>query len=324
MSLSLTNISKSVDNKSVLRNVSFVVEEGEVFGVFGASGSGKSTLIDIIAGKQHPSSGIVEHNGVDVTKLTFNDRHFHLPALTGRTNWRMLFRADNRCVQSDGEGQRIALNAVFEDAENVLLLDNSFCNMDKSMRNQSFEKLRSVAKARRIAVIFASNDYEEMLLACDRVAILVDGEVKQIGVPQEVYEFPKHAAVARAVECDNFFFARRLTSSKAELPEYQTIDGEHRLFTRKVQFKEIAPLNQNVTLAIRPEHISIAFGASFPEDNLLKATVTQIRFLGPTTLVEFDSDGLRLQAMVLRVVGLKLGDECMIGLPPDRIQIFKD
>ena len=66
------------------------------------------------------------------------------------------------------------------------------------------------------------------------------------------------------------------------------------------------------------------WGASFPEDNLLKATVKKIQFLGGTTLVDLDAEGLVLQALVLRVVGLNPGDECMVGLPPDRIQIFKD
>lgn len=83
-------------------------------------------------------------------------------------------------------------------------------------------------------------------------------------------------------------------------------------------------MNQNVTLGIRPEQISIAFGASFPEDNLLKAKITGIRFLGANTLVELDAHGLRLDALVPRLVGLDPGDKCMLGLPPDRIAIYKD
>ena len=71
-----------------------------------------------------------------------------------------------------------------------------------------------------------------------------------------------------------------------------------------------------------PEEISISFGASFPEDNLLKATVTEVTFLGPVTRVRLDAEGLELQAIVLRLVGLEIGEECMVGIPPDRIKIL--
>jgi ABC-type Fe3+/spermidine/putrescine transport system ATPase subunit len=82
-------------------------------------------------------------------------------------------------------------------------------------------------------------------------------------------------------------------------------------------------LNQNINLMIRPEQISISFGASFPEDNLLKATVSAVTPMGATTRVELDCDGLRLEALVLRLVGLNIGEECMVGLPPDRIIVLR-
>ena len=123
---------------------------------------------------------------------------------------------------------------------------------------------------------------------------------------------------------NNLFQARRLTSSKADIPQFQTIDGSHKLTIQKTEKSSLGALNQNVSLGIRPDHISISFGASFPEDNLIKAKITGVKFLGPTTLVELDADGLKLDALVLRLVGLKAGDDCMLGLPPDRIAIFKD
>ena len=68
----------------------------------------------------------------------------------------------------------------------------------------------------------------------------------------------------------------------------------------------------------------MSFGASFPEDNLLKAVVSRIDFLGPVTQVQLDANGLFLNALVFRLVGLDVGQECMIGLPPDRIKVLKD
>ncbi len=96
------------------------------------------------------------------------------------------------------------------------------------------------------------------------------------------------------------------------------------MFTDKNEKDSLELIDQNVTLAIRPEHVSISFGASFPEDNLLKAKITNIIFQGANTLIKLDANGLELEALVLRLVGLNIGDECIVGLPPDRILVLKD
>ncbi|MGH7783226.1 MAG: TOBE domain-containing protein, partial [Candidatus Binatia bacterium] len=139
-----------------------------------------------------------------------------------------------------------------------------------------------------------------------------------------IYDHPYSVSVASVVGRINIFAARRLTSSKSEHPEFMSLEGDHRLFAEKADVKKLGAINKNVWLAIRPENISISFGASFPEDNLLKAVVTDVRPRGSSTLVELDSNGLKLGALVLRLVGLNVGDDCMLGLPPDRIHILAD
>ena len=324
MSLRVSNLSKRYDNHWVLRDVSFEAEKGEVFGIFGATAAGKSTLIRMLSGTDTCSSGSIFHDSSDVTVFSCEDRNFHFPKLTNNSIWKNLFKSDNKPQIADGEGQVLALEMALEQAESVLLLDDSFCYMDRLLRHENYIRLRNKVKEKNLIVIVATNDFNEAMLICDRIAILHDGEIKQIGSPREIYENPNSFAVARITGRNNLIEARRLTSTKAELPEVQTLVGEHRLFARKVEKSQLGAINQNVTLAIRPEHISISFGASFPEDNLLKATVIDIRFHGATTLIVLDTNGLILEAMVLRLVGLKIGDECMVGLPPDRILILKD
>jgi len=181
-----------------------------------------------------------------------------------------------------------------------------------------------VVKEKNLAVVFATNDYNEVFSICDRVSVLHNGEIKQTGTPREVFENPNSVAVARVTGRNNLIEARRLTSNNTDHPEFQTLIGEHRLFTDRVDKDTLGAINQNITLAIRPEHISISFGASFPEDNLLKAEITGVSFLGATTLVKLNANGLELEALVLRLVGLSVGEECMVGLPPDRILVLKD
>jgi ABC-type Fe3+/spermidine/putrescine transport system ATPase subunit len=322
MSLRISNLSKRFDNKWVFRDISLEVNNGEVLGIFGPSGAGKTVLINTIAGSTSASGGSIRHNGDDVTEISCDKRGFHFPKISNESIWRTIFKSNDASRLADGEGQKAALEAALLDGEDVLLLDNSFCEMDEPMRREAFERLRATVKEKNLAVLFASSDFSAILSLCDRVAVMANGYIQQTGAPHEVYEHPESAIVARITGHNNLFEARRLSSSKAEIPEFQTLVGEHRIFTQKTGRNALGALNQNILLGIRPEQISISFGASFPEDNLLKATVKSVRFMGPTTLIELDANGLKLEALVLRLVGLNPGDECMVGLPPDRIQFF--
>ena len=302
MSLKTVNLSKRFKDKWVLRDVSIDAEAGEVFGVFGPSGSGKTVLLDAIAGELPLNGGSVNSSDIATAKRR--------PSLWSRisgSNGSIVVRVDD----------------AIANAKSVLLLDEPFL-YDANARSKQIEKIRTAACERGLVVILASSNYSLMLEACDRVAVLVGGEIRQVGTPREVYEQPASRIVASVTGPNNLFAARRLTSSKAEIPEFHTIDGGHRLFAQRIDRAALGALNQNVTLGIRPENISISFGASFPADNLLKATVTRIQFLGSTTMIGLDADGLSLDVLVLHLVGLSVGDECMVGLPPERILIFRD
>jgi ABC-type Fe3+/spermidine/putrescine transport system ATPase subunit len=324
MSLKIEKLSKRYEQNWVLRDVSFEAEEGEILGIFGVTGAGKSTLIRVISGAEPCNGGKVYHKTNDITLLSCDERNFHSPRLTNDSFWQRLFKTEKKSALADGEGQVLALNEALEKADSVLLLDDSFCYMDRLLRNDNYKKLKSAAREKRLVVLIATNDFDEAMKLCDRVLVLDKGEVLQIGTPDEIYLNPASARVAYVSGRNNLIEARRLTSNKIETPEFQTIKGEHRLFTNKTDKSRFAPINQNNILTIRPEHISISFGASFPEDNLLKAQITDVRFHGATTLVVLDANGLRLEALVLRLVGLNVGEECVVGLPPDRILVFKN
>ncbi len=324
MPLKISHLSKKYDDRWILRDVSFEAQDGEILGIFGSTGAGKSTLIKIISGSEKAISGTIHHDTADVTALTCEDRDFHLPRLTNESFWKTIFKTEKKSQLADGEGQVLALEHAIEKAKSVLLLDDSFCYMDFLLRTENYEKLKTHAVRNKSIVIIASNDYDEVLMLCDRVAVLSGGEIKQFGTPREVYENPNSVQVAGIFGRNNIISARRVSSSKAEMPEFMTLDGEHRVFTKKIESRgALGAINQNVSLMIRPEHISLSFGASFPEDNLLRAKITDIKFNGPTTIVRLDSNGLKIEALVLRLVGLEVGEECMVGLPPDRIAVLK-
>lgn len=324
MTLKINSLSKCYENVWILKDVSLEVKAGEIFGLFGLSGVGKSVIMRVLAGLDASNGGQILYNEQDLTNVPCNQRGFYFPTLTNESFWKALFKTQNPSELADGEGQVYALENALDKAGGVLLLDNSFCQMDWKLREEKYDRLRQVVKEKNLAVVFATNDYEEVFQMCDRAAILHDGEIKQIGTPREIYENPNSIAVAYVFGRNNLFAARRLTSSKSETPEFQTIEGEHRLFTSKRERSSLGAINQNVTLAIRPEHVSISFGASFPEDNLIKAEIVDVDFLGERTLIQLNANGLNIYAIVLRLVGLNKGDECVVGLPPDRISVLKE
>lgn len=324
MSLVINNLSKKYDENWIVKDVSLEVEKGEILGIFGATGEGKSAFIRTLAGVEDCCGGSIFFDSAEVTGSSLEERNFHFPNLTNDSFWKSVFKTQKNSEIADGEGQVLALEDALQRAEHVLLLDNQFCYMDRQTREQMCERLRQEVKKKNLAVVFATNDFNEIFSICDRVAVLHKGEICQTGTPREVYEKPVSKQVANITGRNNLISAKRLTSNAAGLPEFQTDEGEHRVFTDRIDENVSASANENVTLAIRPEHISISFGASFPEDNLLKAEITNIIFRGATTIIRLNAGGLELEALVLRLVGLNVGEECMVGLPPERILILND
>ena len=323
MSLQIDKLSKRYGSLWALRDLSFEVENGSVIGIFGASGSGKSTLLKVISGAIKSSGGTITLDSQDITRTKSGERKIYRhsgPAEPRLTQLLGLFSHKT----SSGAQQFARFEEPLAKPGKVLLLDEPFCNMDERLRQECFTLVRNSAKKRSRIVIFASSDFDQIAGFTDEVAVLSRGEIIQTGTPQEIYENPASVEIARMTGDNNLITARRLTSTDADLPEFHSMDGGHRLFAECTDKAGLGAINQNITLAIRPEQVSMSMGASFPEDNLLKGVVTSIKFRGATSLIEFDAAGLKIETRVFKVVGLKIGDECMLGLPPHRILILKD
>jgi ABC-type Fe3+/spermidine/putrescine transport system ATPase subunit len=322
--LKLDNVSRRIDDRWILRNLSLEVEKGEIFGLLGANGTGKSTALKLISGIETPNSGQIIFDGRDVSNDSAQTRRWAFP--TDEANgfsWKNLFKSSKSSEQSGGERQMSEFEKALAKAENVLLLDDPFACLDPQTREDSLAKLRQTAQEKNLAVVLALSNYEEAFLACDRIGVLHKGEIAQTGTPRELYEHPNSIAVAEMMGRNNLIAARRVTFNNQPIPEFQTLTGEHRLQTGKMERNALGAITNEIMLMIRPEHISISFGASFPEDNLLKAEIVGVQYCGATTRVKLDAGGLILEALVLRLVGLNSGDECLVGLPPNRIRVLK-
>jgi ABC-type Fe3+/spermidine/putrescine transport system ATPase subunit len=321
MSLKLEKVSKRYLDKWILRDLDLEVNRGEICGLIGYPASGKTTILNIISGFVKDFTGKISFEDGIIESVEFLNLHQMQDKSSIR---RFLGFGKKELPLSYSEKRTKEFRSVLDKANQVLLLDDPFAGLNDYLRFELIHKLKEVTREKNLAVLLATNDSGDIFEACDKVAVLDKGDIIQIGTPREVYENPECVSSARLLGYCNLIEARRITFSTEDIPEFQTVQGSHKIRTDKVQRRKLGAITQTVFLAIRPEHVCINFGASFPEDNLLRAKVTQVNFKGETTRVSLDAGGLKLQSTVLRLVGLSVGDECMIGLPPNRISILRN
>lgn len=316
MAIKAKNISKRAGNGWAFRDIDLEARFGETLCIFGPSGAGKTMLLRILSGQDRADTGLlILDESITPGSAVFPETLLARPlGLFGRIT--------RRLVPETAQNRVKRLKPVLENRGNrLVLLDEPLSGLDIFSKNEIAGQIR-LAASQGAALIVTAADFYDVCLIADRISVISDGYLRQTGTPNEIYDTPESSFIASLCGPINLIEARRLTSSKADMPEFQTISGGHRLFTQKMDVRRLGAINRNIKLGIRPEQIALSFGAAFPEDNLLKGTIVNTRFFGPFTHVEMDCNGLILTASVPRLIGITAGDECMVGLPPDRIRVF--
>ena len=226
---------KNREDVVAVSDFSFKIPDGELIGLLGPSGCGKSTTLNLISGLQKPTSGKIFFGEDDVTDLPPENRGIGLvfqnyalyPHLTVKQN--ILFPLQNlkgkdklskgemlekayeaaKLVQIDelmerkpgqlsgGQQQRVAIARALVKMPRVLLLDEPLSNLDARLRLQTREEIRRIQRETKITTIFVTHDQEEAMSISDRIVVMKDGVVHQIGKPQDVYDDPTNLFVAK-------------------------------------------------------------------------------------------------------------------------------
>lgn len=323
MSLIVNGLSKRYGSSWALRDVSFEIEGGSVVGIFGASASGKTSLLRAIAGTVKTDGGTVKVDDFDLSEKKGKEVPVTYVGDAATGVWATIL-SSFRSSLSTGEGKFDRFESAIQSAKKVVLLDDPFQQMDRDLRTECFARVRKIGKMKGKIVVFASSDFEQVLELCDEAAYLAGGEIMQTGSPQELYDEPATIDLARLTGPHNLITARRLTSTDSPIPEFHTIDGSHRLFAECTEKTRLGPINQNATLAIRPEQVLLTAGALPPEENLLPATVKAVRRMAATSMIHCDAGGLAIAVRVMKAPTLAPGDLCTLGLPPHKIAIMRD
>ncbi len=245
--LEAVNISLSYGTNQVLRDVSFRIEPGEFFALLGPSGSGKSTLLRLIAGFNRNQGGRLLIDGEDVSPLPPQSRHVGMvfqnyalwPHMTVFDN--VAFGLVERKFSKDeikkkvaavldvvglseygarrpsqlsgGQQQRVALARTIVIEPSILLLDEPLSNLDKNLRVQMRDELKSLQRKLGITTVFVTHDQEEAMTTADRMAVLDQGVLQQVGSATTLYDHPVNSFVAGFVGTANLIDGRIVDES---------------------------------------------------------------------------------------------------------------
>ena len=303
---SVRGISKRFKKTSVLEDVSFDVAEGESLVLLGASGSGKTTILRIIAGLEQPDSGRVILHGKDVTDLPARERgvgvifqaYALFPRMTVEKNisygLKIRHRArkerrevvDNliKLVQleqhrkkypwqlSGGQQQRVAIARTLAYKPQVLLFDEPFGALDAQTRVHLRREIRALLRQVKVPSVFITHDQEEALELGDRIAVLNEGHLEQVGTPDEVYNRPETEYVATFLGAANLLLGV-VNRGGVEI-------GTARLPAEKEtrRFRD----GQSVKLVFRPEDVCLSPDANLAKDcrRLANGVIEEVNFVG--------------------------------------------
>jgi len=352
--LRIVGVTKTFGNIVAVDNLSLDVMEGELVCLLGPSGCGKTTLLRVIAGLEEQDAGKIYQAGRDISRLPVRERDFGIvfqsyalfPNLTAAENiayglvsqkWPKE-KVEARVKElleliglpdvghkypsqlSGGQQQRIALARALATSPGLLLLDEPLSALDAKVRVALRMEIKRLQRQVGVTTIHVTHDQEEALVIADRVVVMNEGHIEQVGAPEEIYRFPATPFVADFVGMMNF-----LPGQAGPAPD-QVICGS--LDLRCAPPHGFAP-ETPVRLSIRPEDIRLG-AADLNQINTAMARIEESEFLGAFYRLKLSLDGLddseRLLVEVstnrMRDLGLREGSELAVHLPPSLIRVY--
>ena len=300
-SVSLQSISKSYGEHMAVRNFSLDIADGEFLVLLGPSGCGKTTTLRMIAGFIEPSAGRIAFGSHDVTELPPYRRNTglvfqgyalfpHLSVFENVAFGLRMRKLDKASVErrarealrlvrleelaarmprqlSGGQQQRVALARALVIEPEILLLDEPLSNLDAKLREEVRLEIRQLQRRLGLTTVMVTHDQEEALSVADRLVVMNDGEIQQIGTQRDLYNAPRNRFVANFIGRTNLF-AGAVTAPRS----FQTESG--------LTIALHADADHQRTIAVRPERIRLG-AAGFV--NRFAGTVEFVSYLGATT-----------------------------------------
>jgi putative spermidine/putrescine transport system ATP-binding protein len=315
--LEINHLKKVFGGQTAVHDFTLNIDRGEFITFLGPSGCGKTTILRMLAGFEAPTAGTIKFDGKEVTHVPTSQRNIGmvfqsyalfpnmnvadnigfglkvakmpvdqirarveemlkligLAALGARYPWQL----------SGGQQQRVALARALAGKPQVLLLDEPLSALDAKIRVSLRQEIRAVQRELGITSVFVTHDQEEALSISDRIVVLNEGRVEQIGTPSEVYNFPRTRFVASFVGTLNLLSGVVVDAASGRL----SVCGQPMVTSNPM---EGAVAGQIRALAIRPE--AIVLESPIPGRNSLAATVEDVSFLGAVVRIRVRVDAV--------------------------------
>lgn len=344
----IENVTKKFNDFVAVNNVSLDIYKGELFALLGGSGCGKTTLLRMLSGFESPTEGRVWIDGQDMTNVPPYERPVNMmfqsyalfPHMTVEKNvgyglkHEKLTEAQRKdrvklmldLVQlsqfagrkphqlSGGQRQRVALARALAKQPKVLLLDEPLGALDKKLREHTQFEIMNIQEKTGITFVVVTHDQEEAMTLSTRIAVMDKGVIRQTGTPTEIYEFPKTKFVADFIGSINQFqgTVKSMTKDKAIVA---CADWAGDII---VDRDATVDVGQNVSVAVRPEKISINKKTPAKGLNAVEGKVLDLGYFGKDSLyrVKLSSSAL---VRVNRVNDQRGGESARVAQWEDKV-----
>ena len=326
-SVHVDNINKSFGNIKALSNLNLEIKDGEFFILLGPTGAGKTTTLRIISGLDKPDSGKIYFDNEEMNEIqpafrdtsyvfqqyslyphysvydnlafplrsplrksdkkTIDDRVLQIARLLKIEN-----KLNNKATQlSGGEMQRVSLGRALVREPNIYLMDEPLSSLDAKLKEELRVELKKIQSDLNATILYVTHDQIEATTMADRIGVLKEGVLTQVGTPQEIYEEP-----------NSIYVANRLGSPKINILENKQIHNSQNSFASYV--------------GIRPEDIKINQNGSYD------VKIETIELLGAETLVSFKSDTIDGILLTQENINVNEGDKIKIDINKSKILYF--
>lgn len=338
--IELKKVSKSFDGELVLDGIDLAIRDKEFITLLGPSGCGKTTTLRLIAGFTEPDSGDLIFDGKVINDVpaykrqvnTIFQRYALFPHLNVFENVAFGLRIkkmpeseikekvektlnlvnlsgmEKRRIDklSGGQQQRVAIARAIANEPQVLLLDEPLAALDLKLRKDMQNELKKIHDTLGITFVFVTHDQEEALAMSDRVVVMDNGRIQQIGTPQDIYNEPKNAFVADFIGESNILDGRMPEDCKAEFSGrvFDCVDSG---------FEK----GESVDIVVRPEDVDIVS----PDKGMLTGTVTSVTFIGVHYEIIVDIGGFKW--MIQTTDEHKVDEHVGLIIEPDAIHVMK-
>jgi spermidine/putrescine ABC transporter ATP-binding subunit len=309
--LELKNLSKYYDDVKAVNDISLEIRDSEFLTLLGPSGSGKTTVLLMIAGFEYPSRGDIVFQGKSINFVPPDKRNIGMvfqnyalfphmtvfdniafPLKMRKVNKGEITRKVNEALElvqlsgydkrtpkqlSGGQQQRIALARAVVFNPPVLLMDEPLGALDKKLREHMQLEIKHIQSRLKRTVIYVTHDQEEALVMSDRIVVMNNGRIQQIGTPDELYERPANKFVAEFIGESNFIEGV-VTDKQGKILVIQMSDGsKHHL-----RYDQNISIGDEIGFSIRPEKIFI-LREEIDADHFLEGVIEEVIYAGETT-----------------------------------------